>query len=84
MTKNAVQLAHTSLKHAISEWKASRRSKHVREEEKTMEEVWTRLSDEVEDATSVIRGADTQGLDAKEVALTSAQAKEILKRRPVK
>ena len=82
VSKGAVRHAHTSLKHAMSEWRAMNRNERgAGGNEEEIEEAWTRLCEEVEDASSVVRGANAQGLNTKEVTDTLSQAKEILKGR---
>ena len=82
VSKGDVRHAHTSLKRAMSEWKAmNRNGRGDGENEEEMEEAWTRLCEEIEDASAVVRGASAQGLNVKEVTDTLSQAREIVKGR---
>ena len=66
VSKGDVRHAHTSLKRAMSEWKAmNRNGRGDGENEEETEEAWTRLCEEIEDASAVVRGANAQGLNAK-------------------
>ena len=87
VTKGAVRHTHMSLKRALSEWKAAgRKDQSAENSDNAMvrEEAWTRLSEEVNDAASMLRNAEAQGFNINEVAATFARAKEILKGRPEK